>query len=220
MRHAVVLGSRERAEGRLPCVMANTNSLDRPESVEQRRRLERFVVGYKSLEGLASIIAGFLARSAALTAFGITSLIQAVSAAACLRGQRYDAGDSRREEVQRRTVRAIGFCLTLLGTYVAYDSVSMLARRQAPDQSIPGIIIPFISLDVLLLVSEKKQIDSPGVEAGCTLDNSFAYLPAILLGGLLLHALFGWWWADPGAAVLMTPILVKGGLRRLNGNAR
>jgi divalent metal cation (Fe/Co/Zn/Cd) transporter len=68
-------------------------------------------------------------------------------------------------------------------------------------------------------VSEKRQVDSPDVEADASLEDSFAYLPAILLAGLLLHAAFGWWWADPGAAVIMAPILVKVGGRTLGRKA-
>ena len=43
-----------------------------------------------------------------------------------------------------------------------------------------------------------------------------AYLSAILLGGLLLNAVLGWWWADSVAGLLMVPIIVRegiGGLR-------
>jgi divalent metal cation (Fe/Co/Zn/Cd) transporter len=43
------------------------------------------------------------------------------------------------------------------------------------------------------------------------------YLSAILLGGLLLNAAFRWWWADPVAALAMTPIIVKEGYEGLRG---
>ncbi len=43
------------------------------------------------------------------------------------------------------------------------------------------------------------------------------YLSAILLVGLLLNALFGWWWADPIAALIMVPIIVKEGIEALRG---
>jgi divalent metal cation (Fe/Co/Zn/Cd) transporter len=36
-----------------------------------------------------------------------------------------------------------------------------------------------------------------------------------LLGGLLLNALVGWWWADPVAALIMVPIIVKEGIEGL-----
>jgi divalent metal cation (Fe/Co/Zn/Cd) transporter len=40
---------------------------------------------------------------------------------------------------------------------------------------------------------------------------SATYLSAILLGGLLLNAIAGWWWADPMAALVMVPIIAKEG---------
>src|SRR5438552_1724039 len=39
-----------------------------------------------------------------------------------------------------------------------------------------------------------------------------AWLSAATLGGLLLNALFGWWWADPVAALVLVPLLVREGL--------
>lgn len=44
-----------------------------------------------------------------------------------------------------------------------------------------------------------------------------AYLSAILLGGLALNALVGWWWADPFAALVMIPIIAKEGVEALQG---
>jgi divalent metal cation (Fe/Co/Zn/Cd) transporter len=41
------------------------------------------------------------------------------------------------------------------------------------------------------------------------------YLSAIVLGGLALNALFGWWWADPIAAIAMTPFIAKEGISGL-----
>jgi divalent metal cation (Fe/Co/Zn/Cd) transporter len=43
------------------------------------------------------------------------------------------------------------------------------------------------------------------------------YLSAILLGGLLLNALLGWWWADPVAGVVMVPIIAKEGVDAVRG---
>jgi divalent metal cation (Fe/Co/Zn/Cd) transporter len=44
-----------------------------------------------------------------------------------------------------------------------------------------------------------------------------AYLSPILLGGLLLNALFGWWWTDPLAALAMVPIIAQEGFEALKG---
>jgi divalent metal cation (Fe/Co/Zn/Cd) transporter len=45
------------------------------------------------------------------------------------------------------------------------------------------------------------------------------YLSAILLGGLLLNAIWGWWWADPLAALVMIPIIAKEGWQALHGES-
>jgi divalent metal cation (Fe/Co/Zn/Cd) transporter len=44
------------------------------------------------------------------------------------------------------------------------------------------------------------------------------YLPVILLAGLLLNAVLGWWWADPIAALIMAPIVAKEGLKAISGD--
>lgn len=44
-----------------------------------------------------------------------------------------------------------------------------------------------------------------------------AYLSTILLIGLGLNALFGWWWADPIAGLIMIPIIAKEGIEALQG---
>jgi len=64
---------------------------------------------------------------------------------------------------------------------------------------------------VLGLGSKAMRADAKQTEF-CT------YLSAILLGGLLLNAVFGWWWADPLAALLMVPIITKGGIEALRGD--
>ena len=42
-------------------------------------------------------------------------------------------------------------------------------------------------------------------------------LPAPLLVGLVANAVAGYWWADPLAALLMVPWLIKEGIEGLRG---
>ena len=64
-----------------------------------------------------------------------------------------------------------------------------------------------------------KEIHSHALEADARQTDICTYLSAILLGGLLLNALLGWWWADPLAALVMIPIVVKEGIAALRGEA-
>jgi divalent metal cation (Fe/Co/Zn/Cd) transporter len=198
----------------MPFPDGKPNGVAHWEFVEQRRKLEIFIAGYKSLEGSVSILAGFLARSAALTGFGIASLIQMFSAMAFLWGLRRHLSEPQREWVRKLAARAVGVCLVALGLSIAYASVLMLVRRQAPGKNIPGIIIPFISLDVLTLVT-KRRLDIRDADMDSTDDNTLAYLPTILLAGLLLNIVFRLWWADPGAALVMAPIILRQGFLAL-----
>jgi divalent metal cation (Fe/Co/Zn/Cd) transporter len=72
-----------------------------------------------------------------------------------------------------------------------------------------------------LLAKAKRRvavgISSVAMQADSRQTDFCTYLSAILLGGLLVNALFGWWWADPVAALVMVPIIAKEGLESLNG---
>jgi divalent metal cation (Fe/Co/Zn/Cd) transporter len=126
------------------------------------------------------------------------------------------------ESVEAISLRIVGGCFVLLAIYVTYDSLTSLIRREAPQASIVGIILAAISVIVMpLLVRAKRKvargINSRALMADSTQTELCTYLSAILLGGLLLNALVGWWWADPIAALVMVPIIVKEGIEGLRG---
>jgi len=96
----------------------------------------------------------------------------------------------------------------LLAAYVAFDAGKVLLQREAPEESMVGIVLAAVSLVVMpLLVSAKRRvargIGSKALEADATQTAICTYLSAILLGGLLLNATLGWWWADPVAALII-----------------
>ena len=63
------------------------------------------------------------------------------------------------------------------------------------------------------------QLNSRALAADSKQTDLCAWLSAILLGGLLLNALLGWWWADPVAALVMVPIIAREGIQALRGRA-
>jgi divalent metal cation (Fe/Co/Zn/Cd) transporter len=185
---------------------------DRASLVRRGRRLEYFTIVYNSLEGLIALVAGLMAGSIALVGFGFDSLIEVTSGAALV----------WRERVEAITLRIVGFCFLLLAAYVSYDSIKSLLWREKPRESVPGIILAIASVIVMpLLVRAKKKvargINSKALMADSKQTELCTYLSAILLGGLLLNAYLGWWWADPVAALIMVPIIVKEGIEGLRG---
>lgn len=200
-----------------------TNNLtERARLVKRGRYLEYFSIGYNSLEGLIAIGAGVLASSIALVGFGFDSLIEVTSAAVLLWRLHADVDVARRERVEAISLRLVGVCFIVLALYVSQDSVMSLLKREAPDESLIGIILAAVSLIVMpLLVRAKRRvarsIDSSALMADSKQTELCTYLSAILLGGLLLNALLGWWWADPVAALIMVPIIAKEGIEALRG---
>jgi divalent metal cation (Fe/Co/Zn/Cd) transporter len=191
--------------------------------VKRGRRLEYFTIAYNSLEGLIALVAGLMAGSIALVGFGFDSLIEVTSGTALLWRLHMDADESRRERVEAVTQRFVGACFLLLAAYVSYDSIKALVWREHPHESIPGIFLAIASVIVMPLLVRAKRKVARGIKSGAMMADSkqtelCTYLSAILLAGLLLNALVGWWWADPVAALIMVPIIVKEGIEGLRGD--
>src|SRR6516225_4782006 len=119
----------------------DTASLSRPDLVRRGKRLEYFTIGYNSLEGVVSIIAGLVAGSVSLVGFGLDSAIEVASGAALLWRLHHDLNPSRREQVERTTLRLVGWCFVALAVYIMCESVSTLIRHETPERSVPGIIV-------------------------------------------------------------------------------
>lgn len=201
---------------------AETIGGDRGAQVQRGKLLEYVTVGYNSLEGLIAIGFGLAAGSIALVGFGFDSVIEVISGLALLWRLYADVDETRRERVEQRALRIVGMSFMILAAYVAYDAIMSLVRREAPEESIVGIVLGAVSLVVMpLLVQAKRRvaraIRSAALEADAAQTQICTYLSAILLGGLLLNATVGWWWADPVAALVMFPIIVKEGWEALRG---
>jgi divalent metal cation (Fe/Co/Zn/Cd) transporter len=197
-------------------------SRTRADLVRRGRYLEYFTIGYNSLEGLIAVAAGLVAGSIALVGFGFDSLIEVTSGAVLLWRLHADLDEERRERVEAISLRIVGACFVLLAIYVSYDSVKSLITREAPRESIVGIVLAAASLIVMPLLVRAKRKVARGIKSAALMADSkqtelCTYLSAILLAGLLLNALLGWWWADPVAALVMVPIIAKEGIEGVRG---
>lgn len=200
---------------------AQAITLDRASAALRGRRLEYFTIVWNIAEGIIAIVAGAIAGSISLVGFGIDSLIEVTSGAALLWRMTADADLARREAIERRSLKIVGACFVALAVYVAYEAGGALWRREAPEHSIPGIVLAIASLIAMPLLSRAKrkvaaELDSAAMRADAKQTEFCTYLSAILLAGLLLNALLGWWWADPVAALVMTPIIANEGREALS----
>ncbi|HEY2379161.1 MAG TPA: cation transporter [Gemmatimonadaceae bacterium] len=192
--------------------------------VRRSAQLNLATLAYNSFEGIIALIAGALAGSIALTGFGLDSLIEVAASLTALWRLRSDADPERRERAERLSLRVIGFLFLALSLYVGIDAARALYLREAPRESIAGIVIAALSVVVMPLLARAKrklavQLGSGALAAESQQTSLCAYLSAILLGGLILNAAIGWWWADPVAGLAMVPIIAREGVEGVRGRS-
>ena len=195
---------------------AIVTEIQRAGHVRRGRRLAYLTIIWNSLEGIIAVGAGVMAGSIALVGFGVDSVIEVSSGAIIL--WRLFSGEHR----EKLALRLVGVSFLALAAYVAFDAVKSLIYREAPEASYIGIAIAALSLIVMPFLAYAKRkvaakLDSRAMQADSRQTDICAYLSAILLGGLILNAIFGWWWADPVAAMIMVPIVAKEGIGALRG---
>lgn len=151
--------------------------------------------------------------------FGVDSLIESTSGAALLWRL---SGAGGGEDRERKALRMVGISFLLLAVWVGWEGATDLLRRESPDASLVGIILASLSLLIMPLLARAKRrvakgLGSKAMEADSRQTDLCAYLSALLLLGLGMNALFGWWWADPVAALAMVPIIGNEARRALRG---
>jgi divalent metal cation (Fe/Co/Zn/Cd) transporter len=199
-------------------------SVPRVALVRRGLKLNYATLGYNSLEGVIAIGAGLAAGSIALVGFGLDSLIEVSASVAALWRLYSDRDEDRRIPAERITLRIIGALFLALAAYVAADAGQALYTRSAPEESIVGIVLAAVSLGVMPLLARAKRRVALGIGSDALVAEAqqtvfCTYLSAILLVGLVLNAVLGWWWADPVAALAMVPIIAKEGMDGLRGRS-
>jgi len=195
---------------------------DRAALVRRGLTLNYLTIGYNSVEAVAAITAGVLAGSVALIGFGLDSVIELSASAAAQWRLRSDFDLERRERVERASLRMIGASFLALAAYVMYDSAKALLLGETPERSVFGVVILTMSAVVMPLLARQKrhvagQLGSNALKADATQTSLCAYLSVIALAGVGLNTLFGFWWADPVAALVMVPIIAHEGFEGIRG---
>jgi cation diffusion facilitator family transporter len=190
--------------------------------VARGRRLTWVTLAYNVVEAVVAVAAGVAAESVALFGFGIDSVIEVAASVTSLWRLGRDADPAAREHAERIARRVIGASFLALAAYVAYDAARGLWLHEKPLGSWVGVALSATSLAVMPFLAAAKRrvgraLSSRAVEAEAAQTDVCAWLSGIVLGGLALNALFGWWWADPVAALLMVPLIVREGVEGLRG---
>ncbi|NNN01689.1 MAG: cation transporter [Acidimicrobiaceae bacterium] len=160
-------------------------------------------------------VLAYRARSVALVGFGVDSLVE-IGASTVVLWELRDVAGARRAH----GLRLIGIAFVLLATYLGIQSVIVIARGFHPHHSPLGMVWTLLTAGVMWALARRKRT------VGLALANSVlitearvtmvdAVLAAAVLIGLTLNVALGWWWADPGAAMIIVGYALREGLEAI-----
>lgn len=203
-------------------------SLGRTRATALRRglRLEYLTVGWNIVEGAVAIAAAIVSGSVALLGFGVDSVVESVSGSVLIWRLGSEARGRRDEEaierIERNAERLVGASFFVLAAYITFDATTSLLNGERPEPSVIGIALTAASIAVMLWLARAKrraaaELGSRALAADAEQTQACWYLSVIVLAGIGLNALFGFWWADPLAALGVVVLLVREGWEAWGG---
>ena len=128
------------------------------------------------------------------------------------------------ERWEKGTLRVIAVAFFALAAYVTVTSLIALLARVEVEHSTLGIAITTLSVIVMPILSfaerrAGRELGSATAVADSKQTLICTYLSAAVLIGLVLNSLFGWWWADAIAGLVIAAFAVREGIEAWRGDA-
>ena len=189
----------------------------RPQLLARGLRLAYLTVGWNIVEGFVAVGAALAAGSVALLGFGIDSFVETASGLIIvwrLMAERQAVDHERIETVERRAQRLVAASLVGLAAYITVDAVTTLVGGEHPQPSPVGVGLAALSLGVMWWLARAKRrtaiaLGSRAMQADAFQTTACWWLSLAVLAGVGLNTLFGLWWADPVAALIIPVFLLR-----------
>lgn len=183
--------------------------------------MQAITVAWMSIEAAVSLLAAWRARSPALLAFGGDSAIELLSGVVVL--WRFGS-NSAQEYAERRASRIAGGLLFALVACVVATSTMAIVGHSEPKPTLLGIAILIAAAVFMpLLAREKRRLSvetgSAALRADAAESALCGYLSLIALMGLLANTVWHVRWADPAAALVIVPLILREGWEAMQGRA-
>jgi divalent metal cation (Fe/Co/Zn/Cd) transporter len=184
-------------------------------------RLSILTIAWNVLAGAAAILIAAATGSLSLAGFGFSAALDSIASAALIWRFGAEAKDSSHgHRLETVTVRIVGSTLIGVAVYVATQSARSLWSHSGSDAASLAVLVVGLSVLVLPPLALAKlrlaaRLGSKALKGDGMLTAIGATLAALTMLGLVLDALFGWWWSDAGAALIMSGLLVREGVLAL-----
>lgn len=200
----------------------------RTATLKRATSLAYLTVGWNVIEGVIAVSAAAGAGSVALLGFGLDSFVESTSGLIVLwrlsrERRRNSVSAEAIEKLDRRAHRLVACTLFLLAAYVSADACQALWNSERPETSVVGLILVSISIAVMWWLARAKAAAARGLGSRALEADSFQtlacwWLSIVTLAGIGLNAAFGWWWADPVAALGVAALVVREGTEAWRGD--
>ncbi len=193
--------------------------------LRQGIQIEIITIAWMVIEAGVAITVGFATRSVSLQGFGLDSVVELVAGGMLLWRLLVEqrGGDVERvEQAERRASWVTALSLFALAVYIVGDSAFTFVFFQSRSEpSWLGVGLALVAAMLMPLLWQgklrvAKRINSPALKADAACSVTCAYMSLTLLVGLLLNRFFGWWWADPLAALALVYFLIQEGREALH----
>lgn len=193
---------------------------DRERLVRRARLLAWSGNAWHLIEFAIAMSAGIAAGSIALIGFGADSLIEGLAGFVII--WLFTGARLTSETAERRAQQIIAVSYFILAAYVGVESMRTLVGGHHPDVSWIGIGLAVFTAPTMPLLARAKRRVGHDLGSSATIGEAeqnmiCAYLSVALLVGLGLNAVFGWWWADPAAALLIAGVAAREGVESWRG---
>lgn len=183
------------------------------------RAMVLIIIGYNVIEAIIALTVATQTQSSALLGFGLDSVVE-VSSALIVVWQFSGKNHEAREKIALKLIAVTFF---VLATFVTGESITSLIAGEQAKETVIGMLLAAVSLVIMPVVSyiqrrAGRELGSASAVADSKQTLLCTYLSGVLLVGLGLNAVFGWWWADSIAALVIAGFALREGIEAWRGD--
>jgi divalent metal cation (Fe/Co/Zn/Cd) transporter len=213
-----MIGASARSDERLPQVA------ERTVSIQQAFRLEWLTVAWMMIEALVAIESGVIAGSLTLTAFGLDSVIELISAGVLIwrLTEELRRGEEFSRHAERIASRSGGALLLVLATYIVVGAAWSLWTHHGGEFSVPGLIVAAVAMPIMYVLARRKvdvarRLGSRAMRADAIESMTCGWLSLVVVVGLVANLLLAAWWIDAVTSLAIVWSVVKEAREAWNG---
>lgn len=193
---------------------ASRNSL-----IHRAVRLSYATIGWNGVAGASGLALALTAGSPATAGFALNALLDSSASVVLIwRFRREQSDPEAAEDLERHAQKFIVIAMVAVAALVAVQATRALVTGSHANETVLALFVTGLSLLFLPWLGRRKlavaaALPSPALRGDGVLTLAAAALAGLTLVALVLDLVFGWWWADPVAALVIAAALATEAVR-------